>query len=355
MLRFFAILVCLLFASGCNSYVANKLVQAPNHDSQLRGVDASASELTEHHVAKQLRIDVGPPPASLSVWVVEPITGHGRIELEPGRYQPTVHLVLDSKSEPTTQLAPTQPAPTPRGTLFLLSGLGDGKDEGPYEFYSFALASEGYRIILVDHRGHGRSTGDRISYGSHESRDMVQVLDTLEKRGLIEGEVGVVGVSYGGAVAICWAAIDPRVRTVVAIEPFASLRDALSDAGPMMLGASKWMFSKDDYVNIMQRMGKIDGFDPDRDSPLYAISHSTTPVLLIHGTADDFVRPIHSQRLHEAAPDHTKLIFVDGADHFNLWFKGLDTIMKESNDWLGRYLVPPASAAVPSKTREKIN
>jgi fermentation-respiration switch protein FrsA (DUF1100 family) len=123
----------------------------------------------------------------------------------------------------------------------------------------------------------------------------------------------------------------------------------------MMLGGSKWMFSKDDYIDIMNKMAKADGFDPDRGSPLYAISHSTTPVLLIHGTADDFVRPIHSEHLHLAAPDHTKLILVDGADHFDLWYKGFNTIIKESNDWMNRYLTPPASAAMPTTRRDKIN
>jgi pimeloyl-ACP methyl ester carboxylesterase len=184
---------------------------------------------------------------------------------------------------------------------------------------------------------------------------MVQVLNALQQRGLISGEVGVVGISYGASVGICWAAIDPRVRGVVAIEPFCSLRDAIGDAGPIMLHGTQWMFSKSDYVNIMQRIGKIDGFDPDKQSPLFAISHSTTPVLLIHGKADDFVRPIHSVHLHEAAPDHTKLILVDGANHFDLWFKGVDTIMAESDQWFGRYLMPPASAAITAKTSERIN
>lgn len=351
MIRTAILSLCLLVASGCNSVVADKFVEAPNHNWPSRGKDAPPAELAKHHVSQQFRIDVGPPQASLSVWVVDPIAGHGVITLEPGQYgQPTVHFQLAAEQDGKPR--PVQP---PKGTLFLLAGLGDGKDEGPYQFYSLALACQGYRVILVDHRGHGRSTGDRISYGAYESRDMVQVLNTLQGRGLISGEVGIVGISYGASVGICWAAIDPRIRGVVAIEPFCSLRDALNDAGPMMLGATKWMFSKNDYVDIMRRIAKIDGFDPDEQSPLYAISHSTTPVLLIHGKADDFVRPIHSVHLHEAAPDHTKLILVDGADHFDLWFKGMDTIMNESDQWFGRYLAPSASAAMTAKISEKIN
>ena len=346
--RTLALPICLLLAAGCNSYVANKFVRAPNRDWSVRGKDAPETELAEHRVAQQLRIDVGPPAASLSVWVIDPIAGPGYIKLVPGRYQPTVHLVLSPE-------AATRPAEPPKGTLFLLAGLGDGKDEEPYQLYSFALASKGYRVILVDQRGHGRSTGDRISYGAYESHDMVQVLNALEEKGLIAGEVGVVGISYGASVGICWAAIDSRVRSVVAIEPFSSLRDAINDAGPMMLGGFRWMFSKADYADIMCRIGMIDGFDPDQQSPLSAIAHSTTPVLLIHGKADDFVRPIHSEHLHEAAPDHTKLILVDGANHFDLWYLGMNTIMTESDSWLGRYLTAPPAAAMGSKTPEGIN
>jgi pimeloyl-ACP methyl ester carboxylesterase len=220
---------------------------------------------------------------------------------------------------------------------------------------SLGLACQGYRVILVDHRGHGRSTGDRISYGAIESRDMVQVLDALGQRGLIAGEVGAVGVSYGASVAICWAAIDPRLRVVVALAPFSSLRDAEADAGPMILGPTRWMYSKEDYRDIIQRIGRLAGFDPDRQNALVAIAHSHTPVLLIHGQSDDFLRPAHSIRLHEADLDHSQLILVPGADHFDLWFMGAQMIMHESDEWFGHYLTPPASAAYPATRPERIN
>ena len=343
MIRPIFLSICLLAAGGCNSMIANNFVRAPNRNSSTRGQDAPNDVLAEHHVTQQLRIDVGPPTASLSVWVIDPIAGPGCITLDPGGDygQPAVHLHL--KSSPAAVAQANKP---PKATLFLLAGLGDGKDEGPYQLYSLALACQGYRVVLVDQRGEGRSTGDRIAYGAYESHDMVQVLDALKDRGLVSGEVGVIGISYGASVAICWSAIDPRVRSVVAIEPFCSLRDAICDAGPMMLEGMGWMYSKNDYVNIMQRIGRIDGFDPDRDSPLFAIAHSTTPVLLIHGKDDDFVRPVHSQHLHEAAPDHSKLILVDNANHFDLWFKGVETIMSETDQWFGRYLTPPPSAAM---------
>lgn len=345
------LLICPLLAAGCNSYVANRFVQAPNRDWAIRGLDAPQSVLLERHVSLQLRLDVGPPAASLSVWIVNPIPSpdYPFIDVHPHGV-PTVSLIAPPQVSPSAQ-----PAKSPRGTVFLLPGLGDGKEEAPYQFLSLGLACQGYRVILVDHRGHGRSTGDRISYGACESRDMVQLLDALQQRGLIAGEVGAVGISYGASIAICWAAIDPRLRVVVALEPFSSLHDAEADAGPMMLGAYRWMYSIDDFRDITRRMGRLAGFDPDRQNALVAITHTSTPILLIHGESDDFVRPTHSIHLHQADPDHSQLILVPGADHFDLWFKGANLIMGQSDEWFGRYLAPPASAAYPATRPERIN
>ena len=347
----FGLLLPLLALAGCNGIVANDLVRAQNLDSPIRGKDAPREVLDEHHVSRQLRIDVGPPPASLSVWIVDSIPLPVTISIDSGAHdEPIVRLVYAPQTRPSTRplALATRGAITPRGTLFLLHGLGDSKEYYPYEFYSFIMAGQGYRVILVDSRGHGRSTGDRLTFGYRESRDLVQVLDDLRRRGLIVGNVGVLGISYGASTAICWAAIDPRVRAVVALEPFSSLRDATVDAGPSLLGSSSWMFSNRDLQNIAARVAKLGGFDIDRDSPLAAIARCTTPILLIHGKADNFLLPAHSIRLHQADPDHSKLILVDGASHLDLWFQAVEMITRESNRWFQRYL--PAHLPQPGPT-----
>ncbi len=305
--------------------------------------------LQEHHVFRQLRIDVGPPPTSLSVWIVDPIPLPVTISIDSDAHgEPAVQLIY-----PPATRSSTRPAASPRGTLFLLHGLGDNKEYFPYEFYSFILAGQGYRVVLVDSRGHGRSTGQYLTYGAHESRDLVQVLDELQRDGLVVGNVGVLGISYGASTAICWAAIDPRVRAVVALEPFSSLRDAAADAGPILLGSTSWMFSKSDLQKIATRVGEIGDFDVDRDSPLAAIAHCTTPILLIHGKADNFLHPAHSIRLHQADPEHSKLILVDNASHLDLWFRAADMITHESSYWFERYLPSGPSPATQPTARAR--
>jgi pimeloyl-ACP methyl ester carboxylesterase len=336
-------LVMLLALGGCNSYAAEYFARAPNRQMPQRGVDAPADMLAEHHVSRQLRLNVGPPSASLQVWIIDPIDARGEtLSVEAGADGfAVVRLTRRSQKSAATKPSTMTSIRPPRATIFMLNGLGDSMESLPYQFYSMLLACEGYRVVMLDLRGHGRSTGDEITYGFRESKDLVEVLDILEKRGMIVGPVGVVGVSYGGSTAIDWAAIDPRVRAVAALEPFSSLRDATIDAGPVLLGSFRWMFSNEDLQKITDLIGKREGFDPDRDSPLAAIARCKTPVLLIHGKMDKFVRPEHSIRLHDAAVDHSRLILVDDANHFTLWFKGLPMIPREIDAWFEKYLPAP--------------
>lgn len=344
-------LLPLLALAGCDYDVAKSLVKAPNYQLPDRGIDAPADVLAEHHVSQQFRVNVGPPSASLLVWIINPINSHQRrLWLGPDvNGQPVVLLTDRPPNSPVTLHSTARAAlVTPRATLFMLNGLGDDMESPPYEFYSLLMACQGYRVVMLDLRGHGRSTGDHITYGFSESHDLVQILDALQRQGVICGPVGVVGVSYGGAVAICWAAIDPRVRAIVALEPFSSLREATRDAGPSLLGTDRRFFSDDDLQKIAGIMGRMEGFDPDRDSPLAAIARCKTPVLLIHGKSDTFLRPEHSIRLHNAALDHSRLILVDGATHFDLWLKGLPMIPREMDAWFRQYLPAPSDATPPT-------
>src|SRR6266542_258703 len=109
-----------------------------------------------------------------------------------------------------------EPRLPPRATIFVLHGIGDHKES--MEHWGERRTTTGYRAVLVDARGHGHSTGRWLTYGVLESRDLSQLVDKLG----IDGPIGVMGVSSGGATAIEWDGRAPRVRAVVAVAPFAS-------------------------------------------------------------------------------------------------------------------------------------
>jgi pimeloyl-ACP methyl ester carboxylesterase len=379
------ILLVLGTSTGCNHSLAARLVEAQNFRNPMRGKDASDQILKDHLVSQQLRIRVR-PAASINVWIVDPIPSQVSVSLSatPGGYtflkignsatsaptsaptrgvkgkprsttQPTSRLATLFNDPRTTTTLPfgsgaSTQSTTPKATLFLLHGITEGKEWIPYQFWATTLRVAGFRVVTLDLRGHGRSTGNYITYGALESSDLVQVLDELEKQKLIIGNVGVLGGSYGASVAIQWASIDPRVKAVVALEPFDSVRHAAHDSAPTILGDKKKYFSDRDIQKAITQAGEISGFDPDLRSPLVAISTCTTPILLIHGKDDTFLSPRNSERLHNAAKDHSRLILVDKATHIDLWHKAFPVIYRESNAFFSEHLTtgpthqPPATS-----------
>jgi pimeloyl-ACP methyl ester carboxylesterase len=311
--------------------LAEQIVRAPNLNPPTASHDATSQELRRLYVDRQLKIPVGPPDATIAVWVFNPFRGRETFRFVGSGRQ----IRADIQRAPATR--PVEP----KATIFILHGIQDQMDLGPYVLYREMLVQQGYRVVQLDFRGHGRSTGDWITYGVVESHDLVQVLDSLQKQDLIAGDVGVVGISYGGAIAIEWAAIDPRVKAIVAVEPFTSLQQVAHDGAGFVLGAGRVLFTDDDIRNCVNAAGHLAGFDPDDANPLRAITQTRAPVLLIHSRSDEFIPWQHSQRLHDAAPDHSKLILVDGDSHFDIWLKSFDLIQRETLRWFGSHLKGP--------------
>jgi len=69
-----------------------------------------------------------------------------------------------------------------------------------------------YRAVVPDLRGHGRSSGDFLTYGALDAHDLSQLANALDEKGLLSGKLGVVGTSYGAATAIEFAGVESARR-----------------------------------------------------------------------------------------------------------------------------------------------
>jgi pimeloyl-ACP methyl ester carboxylesterase len=373
---------------GCASVLSREIVRAPNAGKTIADLgDLDEHDLYEQYVARQVRVAVGPPAASLSAWVVEAwsvdvdaylrqadeddpdlveklyarldqdvdfdrssfVCFSGReidflLDDKPGA-KPNPHRHLQLAVVTRGMPRPNHPQ-RPKGTIFILHGIGDRKENVPYRLWARILAQAGYRAILVDLRGHGRSTGEYLTYGVTESSDLRQLLDQMQTENLVYGPVGVWGISYGAAVAIQWAAADPRIKAVVALEPFCTLRDAVTDFAPVVLGHFTFLASPGVLSAVTHAAAAQAGFRAEQASPLRAIQKTDAPVLLVHGTDDHHLYPDHSIRLHQAAMEHSDLYMVEGANHLTLWIHDLPTVREKVTSWLDRQLAPPATRPV---------
>ena len=212
-------------------------------------------------------------------------------------------------------VAPAPEVPT-KGTILLLHGVR--MDKRSLVPVAAALLDDGYRVVLTDLRGHGESSGDYLTYGAVEARDVSAVLDSV----LVSepaGPVGVFGFSYGAVVALELAARDERIHSVIAVAPFSSLRKVVADyekeylPAPLQLIPDRW------FQGAVDEAGRLARFDPDARAPLAVMAGLRPSVLLIHGDADTQVPAYHSRALAQAAGGRARLVTLPNESHATIF------------------------------------
>jgi pimeloyl-ACP methyl ester carboxylesterase len=101
------------------------------------------------------------------------------------------------------------------GALILLPGSGGNREDVWTQ--ATVLAHHGYAVLAIDARGSGASGGIGNLWGWYGVTDVGGAIDWLESQpGVDASRIGLVGESMGGEQAITVAALDERVRAVVA-------------------------------------------------------------------------------------------------------------------------------------------
>ncbi|MGO9000799.1 MAG: alpha/beta hydrolase [Limisphaerales bacterium] len=336
-----------LSTAGCGSFMAHRMVQAPNTYPEWFAprapVAVAFSPKFLTNFPKQF-VDVGPPPARLCYRVVEPADYHLKVTstnwLEHGRKQFEFTFHADLPGGPNVWTS------APRGTVVLLHGYGLAQfSMAPW---ALRLAQEGWQCVLVDLRGHGKSTGKRIYFGVQEAHDLSQLLDQLAHDGRLKEPVAAFGESYGAALALRWKTVEPRVCTVVAITPYAGLSNAVLNlcheyAGWMPKTLIKAGLKKLPAV-LEIPAGKLDTTTELAQRPVTA--------LFVAG-AEDTITPVTDvEHLRALAAPGSELIVVPEATHESVTYFFADLVPPVLT-WLsgaGRQahsIDSPAGAATP--------
>jgi pimeloyl-ACP methyl ester carboxylesterase len=333
---YFVCLSLLLAATGCSPsrIMGSRIIAAPNNHAAPSRREAIAAiwEKFEPSGATNpcvyVTVPVGPPEAEISALALPPRNYPLKItsKLEQsGEGKRRLSLMLVENADDTF-VPLEQPA-----TVILLHGYMLYKETmAPW---ALLLAQAGYRVVLVDLRGHGESTGHEISFGKHETHDLVQVLDYLQKDGLCEGKVGVIGFSYGATMALHWAARDPRVSTVVAIAPYNRPDEAIVRCAK----ALNIPFTQHIARKALARAShKLDLKWADWSGEV-AVGQIESPVLFVGGTKDTICPPDDIAVLKQAAPLGSTSIVIPEANHqvLGMWLHELGVPVKQ---WFDNHL-----------------
>jgi hypothetical protein len=218
----------------------------------------------------------------------------------------------------------------PNGSgVILLHGVGDTR-VGMMTHAEYLLRA-GFTVLAPDARGHGASGGRVISYGIREAGDVHTWTNWLLQHRPIAHLYGL-GESMGAAILLQSLPREPRFRAIVADCPFDSFEDIAYYRLEHASGLNRWASWPVVQVGFLYARA-VYGVNLYKASPADAIRDATTPILLIHGTADVNIPPSHSRSLHAINPRATTLWLVPGATHVSSVSKCPEEYVQRVTAW----------------------
>lgn len=228
------------------------------------------------------------------------------------------------------------PAKNPRGTVLFAHGYRSTVlvDVGTAFEYFHNL---GMNLLIPDQRSHGKSRGKYITFGVKESRDMVSWMQYHNKT---FGDYPVVldGVSMGAATVMYVPGLQypSNLRAIIADCGFTSPEDIISVVFRRVTHLpsvpSIWI------ADLCARL--FAGFSLYECDSRTILQNSKIPIVMAHGTADDFVPPRMSKESFDACNAPKQLLLAEGAEHGLSFLMEREKYMKLIEDMLDQYVGP---------------
>lgn len=200
--------------------------------------------------------------------------------------------------------------------VLLHGGLGNS---GNWGYQIPTLVGEGYRVVVIDSRGHGRSTRDTRPY-TYElmASDLSAVMNVLHVK-----KASLVGWSDGACTALVFASKVPA--RVAGVFFFGCNMDPS--------GTKEFEFTpiigrcfnrhKQDYLQLSATPDQFDSFLEavglmQRTEPNYSaedLAQIKIPVVIVHSEFDEFIKREHAEHLARSIPN-AEFILLPGVSHF---------------------------------------
>lgn len=270
------------------------------------------------------------------------------------------------------------PGETP--IVILAHGFGSFRDElTGFVDLADRLADAGISSLRLDMRGCGKNGRRGVMHPMwdwvEDVRSAVSFAETLD--GVAGDKVGVVGMSMGGGVAVIAAALDERIKAVVALAPVADGLAWFRHLWTSSRGAAAWEnfleriasarreSTRKDWpiIDVLDAMAyqpgdraafldmlktypafldrfslsAVDSAFCVRATPL-AASIAPRPLLVVHSRADMSVPVSHGEAIHRAAGEPRRLVLIDDSPHCFWIHEASDRVQQETVAWLSKYL-----------------
>lgn len=220
---------------------------------------------------------------------------------------------VETVSSDGTELVAYALEPNSGTSKWVIAVHGYRGDWSEHMMHARRYAEHGYNLLFPVLRGHAQSGGSFIGLGLLDAPDLVSWARWLADAGA--ETIVLHGHSMGGS-AVCMAgaeeALPPQVKAIVADCSYSdawNVATLIAREGMRIPCHPSLEFAR---FALMHARG---GYDIQNADVAAAAPQMRVPVLVIHGQADCVVQPSMAERIYDAAPAGSKLVYVAGAGH----------------------------------------
>ena len=256
-----------------------------------------------------------------------------------------------------------RPVGNPNAVVVISHGFNS--HSGRYEWPAQQMVASGLAVYALDHRGRGRSQGERFFVHSIDEyvADLVKFVDIVKTQepGL---PVFLLGHSAGGVIACVYTLDHQDELAGLICESFAYEVPAPDLALSVVKGLSRFVphakalrlknadFSRDPQIVAAMNADPLIANEAQPALTVAALIRAderlkkqfkriTLPLLILHGTADKATKPSGSRHFYELAGSNDKMLkLYDGHYHDLLADIGKQRVMADIQAWIDDHLPP---------------
>ena len=193
-----------------------------------------------------------------------------------------------------------------------------------FDYYT----GRGFDVFACDHAAHGESGGRFIGYSAFESEDCLLWLDFLLREYGRDIKIVLHGYSMGGATVLKMSdRVPDNVKFIV--------EDSGFDCAAGILKSSLGVM----YAPMRLINRAVAGYDVQRDTEVYTqLRKARTPMLFVHGRADNMVPFANGPRLYDACTTEKDFLFADDVVHIETMLRAPEVYKAKLDTYIDKYV-----------------
>jgi len=199
--------------------------------------------------------------------------------------------------------------------------------------YMHIFLKRDFNVLVYDNRYHGLSGGNDVSFGYFEKYDLKAWTDWLVNRFGDDIIVGTHGESMGGGTVLQNIAIDSRIKFCIA-------DCAYSDVTKLMRYQLikrykyEWLCCLMPLISMIVKIRA--GWNFKEVSPIKKLGEVDTPVMFIHGKADDYVPTYMSEEMYNVKKGIKEIYIAPNSHHAEAFSNNIEEYDRRVGEFLDR-------------------